>query len=73
MTKYFIIVLVTYDFNRFQRNLTVFTEDEKILPNLLEMLPKYANLKMYDYKEDEEPKELKENETEHLWIQEMQC
>ena len=70
MKKYFIIVLVTYDHYRFQRNLTV-VRDKLLCYNFKDIVPKYANTEIYDYKENEEPKHLKENETEHLWIQEL--
>jgi hypothetical protein len=65
--KIYILVLVRYDYYRFQENIYAHTNKEKVfefINNHRDKLP------VYEY--TEESAILRENETEHWWIEEFE-
>ena len=66
----YVLVSVTYDYYRFQDNLFASTDKQKCYDYAKEKYPKHLLL---DYKKDDETEvsNLKKEEINHLWIQEL--
>jgi len=72
MNKIYVVVLVTYDYHRFQKN--VFASESLAEAKIVAMVTKskYTDIKaIYEYEEDKCPPYLSDKETCHIWIQEL--
>ena len=67
--KIYVLVYVEYDHYRFQENLYANTDRKKLL-DIIRSDKDYLKLPLYEYKE--EPIELKDDEVQHLWIEEFE-